>query len=189
MGQFCWVVIACGFCGFWRVVFHMDSGALCVQFSWADLVLVKKPTVAECLAGGDFDHRCIRKNIPYICPSLEIEPAVCVTSACFHICATLPWSLVNFCTACWILSLPVIWLQRHVLMVFSDPSPFLLLQMSWIGWQKKASRLRLSLLPTHLGLWVMFSLFPCLRLIWRKLARQHNLFWRLESKTAQLLRR
>jgi hypothetical protein len=61
---------------------------------------VKKPTVAECLAGGDFDHRCIRKNIPYICPSLEIEPAVSVTSACFHTCATLPWSLVNFCTAC-----------------------------------------------------------------------------------------
>ncbi len=49
----------------------MDSGALCVQFSLADLVLVKKPTVAECLAGGDFDHRCVRKNVPYICISVE----------------------------------------------------------------------------------------------------------------------
>jgi hypothetical protein len=28
---------------------------------------MKKPIVVECLACSDYDHKCIKNNIPYIC--------------------------------------------------------------------------------------------------------------------------
>jgi hypothetical protein len=48
---------------------------------------MKKPIVAKCLASGDYDHRYIKKNVPYICiflsPPLGIEPLVCVMNVYF----------------------------------------------------------------------------------------------------------
>ncbi len=44
---------------------------LCLQIlgnflNFMRIVLMKKPIVAECFTCGDYDHKCIRNNVPYI---------------------------------------------------------------------------------------------------------------------------
>jgi len=35
------------------------------------MVLMKKPIVVKCFTCGDYDHKCIRNNVPYIFISVE----------------------------------------------------------------------------------------------------------------------
>jgi hypothetical protein len=42
-----------------------------IFFIFMRMVLMKKPIVVECFTCGDYDHKCIRNNVPYIFVSID----------------------------------------------------------------------------------------------------------------------
>ncbi len=76
------------------------------------MVLMKKPTIVECFTCGDYDHMCIRDNIPYIFIFVEYVLGNWTSCMCYEcLLSHLYNSTLESCYFCRFFQLAKYWIS------------------------------------------------------------------------------